>query len=226
MTPKHHDFWSGPVIGYGDVSGFCAGGQFERPGDFNYNPKVEAAKKAAAQKAAKQSRIVTNKYVPLDKVFPNEVKDGAKHGTGKGGKRAKTKKQNGSLRDRLNVAEQKLARAEREKAEKGRANVRLRYLQTCMMRLTLSLSAYVGEAAGFFDLVAVYPFEEEYVVTRDDDHVEAREAAGKHIYLKASIADDVITLGIYAERGYMVHGAKARCSADYVGKTWHIEDLW
>lgn len=45
-----HDIWRGPIIGYGDVSGASSHAQFDRPGAFEYNPKAEAAKKAAKKK--------------------------------------------------------------------------------------------------------------------------------------------------------------------------------
>lgn len=208
MIAKRHDIWSGPIIGYGNASGLSAGGKFKRPDDVDFNPKAEARKSTARKPNA----------------APNK-NAGSKANTKRKPKR-KNLRPNASVLNRLNIAEQKLARAEKDKRERAEAAKRLRYLQSCLMRLGLLLATYVGDADGYLDIVEAFPFEDGYSVVREAESVIVKNDASKNLHLKALASDDHLTLGLHGGKNYKVHAIEARCSAEYIGRTWRIENLW
>lgn len=119
-----------------------------------------------------------------------------------------------------------MAHAEREKIQRAEAARRLRYMQTCLMRLMMSLSSYVGEADGYLDTVEAFPFDEGYDVHREERSVIVKNEMSKHLYLKAEYEDEKLSLGLYGGKTYKIHFVEAERCSEYVGVTWHIKDLW
>jgi len=154
MTPNRHDIWSGPIIGYGDASSMSAGGRFEHPGNFEYDPQAENAKRAAKGKGPKSRSSITKQRSHANSSAAGERKT------------AKTKSR---YQTKINILEQQLAKATRDKTLRADAAKRLRYLQTCLMRLTLALSTHAGDAEEYLSLVANFPFDEGYELSRKPD---------------------------------------------------------
>lgn len=133
---------------------------------------------------------------------------------------------NGDLRQKLKEARDQLAKAEREKRKRAESSARLRYLQTCLMRLGLMLSSYVGEAEDFLDVVATYPFDDGYIITRQQGNIAVKNEASKTLRLEAAVSEKHLFLTLYGGKSYRLHVIEARCGMEYVGTTWRIENLW
>ncbi len=93
MTPNRHDIWSGPIIGYGDASSMSAGGRFEHPGNFEYDPQAENAKRASKGKSPKNRSPITKQHSRANSSAAGEHKT------------AKTKS---CYRTKINILEQQL----------------------------------------------------------------------------------------------------------------------
>lgn len=103
---------------------------------------------------------------------------------------------------------------------------RLRYLQTCLMRLTLALSTHTGDAEEYLSLMADFPFDEGYAIIREAECVIAKSDSSKHLCLKAVASGSKPTLGPSGGKSYWVHRVESICCNEYMGGTWHIIDLW
>lgn len=199
-----HDIWRGPIIGYGDASGVSSYAQFDCPGDFEYNPKAEAARKVAKEKYERATTRKAARKSELERAISAKNRAvGA-----------------------LKTVEAKLAHAEREKLQEVEAAKRLRYMQTCLMRLMLSLSSYVGETDGYLNMVEAFPYDEGYDVCREKRSVIVKNEMSRHLYLKVEYKDEKLSLGLYGGKTYKIHFVKTERCSEYVGITWHIKDLW
>lgn len=181
MTPNRHDIWSGPIIGYGDASSMSAGGRFEHPGNFEYDPQAENAKRASKGKSPKNRSPITKQHSRANSSAAGEHKT------------AKTKS---CYRTKINILEQQLAKAARDKTMRADAAKRLRYLQTCLMRLTLALSTHTGDAEEYLNLVANFPFDEGYAIIHEAGCVIVKSDSSKHLCLKAVASESKLTLGL------------------------------
>lgn len=211
MTPNRHDIWSGPIIGYGDASSMSAGGRFEHPGNFEYDPQAENAKRASKGKSPKNRSPITKQHSRANSSAAGEHKT------------AKTKS---CYRAKINILEQQLAKAARDKTMRADAAKRLRYLQTCLMRLTLALSTHTGDAEEYLNLVANFPFDEGYAIIHEAGCVIVKSDSSKHLCLKAVASESKLTLGLSGGKNYWIHRVEATCCDEYIGRTWHIIDLW
>lgn len=132
----------------------------------------------------------------------------------------------GLRKTKINILEQKLAKATRDKTLRADAAKRLRYLQTCLMRLTLALSTHAGDAEEYLNLVANFPFDEGYAIIQEAGCVIAKSDSSKHLCLKAVASESKLTLGLSGGKSYWIHRVEATCCDEYIGRTWHITDLW
>ena len=169
MTPNRRDIWSVPIIGYGNASSMSAGGRFEHPGNFEYDPQAENAKRAPKGKGPKNRSSVTKQRSHANSSAAGERK------TAKTRRRYQTK---------INILEQQLVKAAGDKIMRAGAAKRLRYLQTYLMRLTPALSTHTGDAEEYLSLMADFPFDEGYANIREADCVIAKRDSSKHLALK------------------------------------------
>lgn len=129
-------------------------------------------------------------------------------------------------REQLKIARDQLAKAKRDKEKRAETSARLRYMQTCLMRLSLVLTTFVGDADDFFDVFAAYPFDNDCIVTRQEDRITAKNAKSKTLRLEASFADDRMVLALYGGKNFRLHSVEAQRSDEYAGVTWRVIDLW
>lgn len=110
MTPNRHGIWSGPIIGYGDTSSMSAGGRFEYLGNFEHDPQAENAKKGSEGQRTQEQK------------FHNQATPHANSSATGERKTARTKRR---YRTEINILEQQLAKAARDKTMRADAAKRL-----------------------------------------------------------------------------------------------------
>lgn len=213
MAQRQFDIWQGPIIGYGDATGLSAGGKFKRPDDVeipqrpkrknepvDYEPGYRRQYSASYKKGANHRPVRQEKRNPW-----HELK---------------------VAREQLKIARDQLAKAKRDKEKRAETSARLRYMQTCLMRLSLVLTTFVGDTDDFFDAFTAYPFDNDCIVTRQEDRVTAKNAKSKTLRLEASFADDRMVLALYGGKNFRLHSVEAQRSDEYAGVTWRVIDLW
>lgn len=213
MAQRKFDIWQGPIIGYGDATGLSAGGKFKRPDDVEIPPRPKRKNKPAdyepgyrRQYSASYKKEANHRPTRQEKRNPwHELK---------------------VAREQLKIARDQLAKAKRDKEKRTETSARLRYMQTCLMRLSLVLTTFVGDADDFFDVFAAYPFDNDCIVTRQEDRVTAKNAKSKTLRLEASFADDRMVLALYGGKNFRLHSVEAQRSDEYAGVTWRVIDLW
>ena len=220
MAQRKFDIWQGPIIGYGDATGLSAGGKFKRPDDVEIPPRPKRKNEPAGYDPEYRRPYSAN-----DKI-------GANHRPVRQEKRnpwqelKNAKAQLRVAREQLKIARDQLAKAKRDKEKRTETSARLRYMQTCLMRLSLVLTTFVGDADDFFDVFVAYPFDDGCIVTREEDRVTAKNAKSKTLRLEASIADDRMVLALYGGKNFRLHSVEAQRSDEYAGVTWRVIDLW
>ena len=163
MAQRKFDIWQGPIIGYGDATGLSAGGKFKRPDDVEIPPRPKRKNEPAD-------------YGPgYRRQYSASYKKGANHRPVRQEKRNPWHELK-VAREQLKIARDQLAKAKRDKEKRAETSARLRYMQTCLMRLSLVLTTFVGDADDFFDVFAAYPFDNDCIVTRQEDRVTAKNA--------------------------------------------------
>lgn len=187
VTPNRHDIWSGPIVGYENASSMSAGERFEHPGNFEYDPQAENAKRAPKGKGPKNRSPITKQRSHANSSAAGERKT------------AKTKRR---YQTKMNILEQQLAKAARDKIMRAGATKRLRYLQTYLMRLTLALSTHTGDAEEYLSLMTDFPFDESYAIIREAECVIAKSDSSKHLCLKAIASGSKLTLGPSGGKSY------------------------
>ena len=207
MTPRKFDIWQGPIIGYGDATGLSAGGKFRRPDDVELPYKKKCKKDTSGYTAERNTSIQPKKR----KSVPNRKQD---------------KQVVRSPWQELKEANERLAKAERDKKKRIESSARLRYMQSCLMRLGLMLAAFVGDADDFLDTVAAFPFDEGYVVARRDGWVTVKNEKSRTLRLEACCIGNQMSLSLYGGKSYKLHTIEALCSNEYVGTTWRVIDIW
>lgn len=99
-------------------------------------------------------------------------------------------------------------------------------MQSCLMRLGLVLATFVGDADEFLDTVAAFPFDEGYVVSRQDGSVTVKNEKSKALRLEAHCGDNQMSLSLYGGKTYKLHTIEVLRSEEYVGTTWRVIDIW
>lgn len=220
MAQRKFDIWQGPIIGYGDATGLSAGGKFKRPDDVEIPPRPRHKTESSDYGSEYRRPYSANdkkgpSHRPIKQVKRNpwqELKD--------------VKSQLKVAREQLKIARDQLAKAKRDKEKRTETSARLRYMQTCLMRLSLVLTTFVGDADDFFDVFAAYPFNDDCIVARQEDRVTAKNAKSKTLRLEASFADDRMVLALYGGKNFRLHSVEAQRSDEYAGVTWRVIDLW
>ena len=213
MAQRKFDIWQGPIIGYGDATGLSAGGKFKRPDDVEIPPRPKRKNEPAD-------------YEPgYRRQYSASYKKGANHRPVRQEKRNPWHELK-VAREQLKIARDQLAKAKRDKEKRTETSARLRYMQTCLMRLSLVLTTFIGDADDFFDVFAAYPFDNDCIVTRQEDRVTAKNAKSKTLRLEASFADDRMVLALYGGKNFRLHCVEAQRSDEYAGVTWRVIDLW
>ena len=207
MTPKKHDIWQGPIIGYGDATRISAGGKFKRPDD------VEISQRQIPKKRSPHPRSEYKKPS-----LPNNAK--------KTPNRKRTKQGESGPWLELKQAKERLAKVERDKEKRLEASARLRYMQSCLMRLGLTLTTFVGDADDYLESVAAFPFDEGYDVTRQEGRVTVKNVKSKALRLEAYACEGRMSLSLYGGKKYKLHTIEALRSDEYIGATWRVIDLW
>lgn len=213
MAQRKFDIWQGPIIGYGDATGLSAGGKFRRPDDVEIPPRPKRKNESAD-------------YEPgYRRPYSASDKKGANHRPARQEKRNPWQELK-VAREQLKITRDQLAKAKRDKEKRTETSARLRYMQTCLMRLSLVLTTFVGDADDFFDVFAAYPFDNDCIVTRQEDRIMAKNAKSKTHRLEASFADDRMVLALYGGKNFRLHSVEAQRSDEYAGVTWRVIDLW